>query len=143
MLRDLRTSAAAPRVAEQRQVLARATARRTSSSNTVSCAELDEVVAAAARAELRPGASFSPAVTVVTRQSASITSCCRRDLKRRAHAEARLALDRIRQTRLTRPPARSTGRSSTVSFIRQAMSTPTAYGITASSVASTPPIGSP
>ena len=36
-----------------------------------------------------------------------------------------------------------TGRSNTDSFIRQAMSTPTAYGMTASLVASTPPIGNP
>ena len=41
------------------------------------------------------------------------------------------------------PLSSATGTSSTDSRIRQAMSTPTAYGMTASSVASTPPIGRP
>ena len=41
-------------------------------------AELDEVIAAPARAELRPGAILQRAVTPVTCQSASMTSWCRR-----------------------------------------------------------------
>ena len=46
-------------------------------------------------------------------------------------------------SRCAPPFSSDTGTSSTDNRMRQAMSTPTAYGITASSVASTPPIGSP
>ena len=60
VLRDLRAGAAAARVAEQREVLARA-AGPTASSVDRQLAELDEVIAAAARAELRPRAILQSA----------------------------------------------------------------------------------
>ena len=53
VLSDLRTGAAAARVAEEREVLAARESRRVVEHREL--AELDEVIAAPTRAELRPG----------------------------------------------------------------------------------------
>ena len=55
----------------------------------------------------------------------------------------RVSCSIARASRSPRSRSQATGRSSTESFMRHAMSTPTAKGITARSVASTPPIGRP
>ena len=105
-------------------------------------AELDEMVAASARAELPPGAVLHPCRhprdTPVGIHDVVLPAF----LEGRTHSEACLPLDGLGQAAWSVDSA-WTGRSSTVSFIRQAMSTPTAYGMTASRVARTPPIGSP
>ncbi len=93
---DLRAGSPAAGVAEERQVLPR---RESGSSiENREQAELDEVIAAPARAELRPGAILHarghtrhPPVGVH-----DVVVPAR--LERGAHAEARLTLDRLRQT---------------------------------------------
>lgn len=58
---------------EEREIVALGKADRFVPDNEP--AELDEMIAAAARAELRPRLSFICDVTLLTLQSASMTSC--------------------------------------------------------------------
>ena len=104
-----------------------------SSRSTVKHAELDEVVSAAAGPELRDHArSPSWLRDGVTLQSRSMTGCSRRSGRAPLMPNRGLGLDRL-ASRLSAPRSSFfSGRSSTVIFTRHAMSTPTAYGITAS-----------
>ncbi len=86
--------------------------------------------------------SFRPAVTLDTPQSSSITACWRRP-RNVAPTPKRVSPSSAEISSRGFVSRSAIGRSSTVIFIRQAMSTPTAYGMTALSVASTPPIGRP
>ena len=138
--RRLRAGTAAAGVAQQREVFARRDARGRVEHGEL--AELDEMVAASTGAELRPSAVLHPCRHAETRQSASMTSCCRRFWKA-APIPKRVSRSMAWVRRLWSVASVSTGSSSTVSFILHAMSTPTAYGMTASFVASTPPMGSP
>ena len=104
VLRDLRTRAAAAGVAEEREVLAAREPRRVVEHREL--AELDEVIAAAARAELRPGAILQlrgharhPPIGVhdVVLPARS---------ERGADAETRLTLERAASDESDRPRAR-------------------------------------
>ena len=98
MIGDLRAGAAAARVTEQREVRPpRASPTRVVEHREL--AELDEVVAAAARAELRPRAILHPGGDRRDAQSASITSCSRRDLNV-APCRTRFPLEHVREARL-------------------------------------------
>ena len=62
----------------------------------------------------------------------------------RSDAEPRALFDgSLEQVEFNRSVSVQAGMSSTDNFMRQAISTPTAYGTTALSSASTPPIGKP
>ena len=106
-------------------------------------AELHEVVARAARAELPgrplaqvpdelrgcPAPGVQDVVVGALAQRRPVPNCVSRRSARSSTSGC--------------SSSRALGRSSTVSFMRHAMSTPTPYGITVPSVASTPPIGRP
>jgi len=99
MVGDLRTGAAAAGVAEQREVPSRRESGRTVEHREL--AELDEVIAAAARAELSPGAVLHPRGHSRHPPVGVHDLVLTASLKRRAHPEARLALDRAREPVLT------------------------------------------
>jgi hypothetical protein len=95
MVGDLRAGAAAAGVAEEREVCSRFESGRTVEHREL--AELDEVIAGAARAELGPGAVLHPRGHVCHVPVGVHDLVLTASLKRRAHPEARLALDRARE----------------------------------------------
>ena len=124
VLGHLGARAAAAGVAEEREVLAGREAHGGVEHRQQ--AELDEVIAAAARAELRPGAvleSRGDAGDAPVRVHHGVLPALP---ELRADAEAGLALERATEALLIARERGHGGRSRTVSFMRQAMSTPTA-----------------
>ena len=104
VLRNLRAGAAAARVAEERQVLAARQPRRVVEHREL--AELDEVIAAAARAELRPRAILQARGHGRDAPVGVHDLVLPPRLERGADAEPRLALERAASGVSDRPRAR-------------------------------------
>ncbi len=141
VIADRRARAAAAAVAEQREIAPRL--QRQPRLDNLQLAELDEMVAAPARSKLAPGLVFVVARNGRRRSSPRPTRRGRRLFVNFAPMPNRVSSWIAFLSRSGSASSVFKGRSSTVIFMRQAMSTPTAYGITAFSVASTPPMGSP